>query len=135
MLKKNKFILSTFLLVFSSSVFCNCEKYPVRWVQNKKTIEKTENICLMGRHANSIDCSPLVQKSCPFSALKKSKEFNDMIKPLGSPGFNLCHTLEGSPQLYEIKINNEWKRFERCFWKKTQSFVDIDELVSFYKTL
>lgn len=122
-------------MIFSTIAQGECGKFQTRWIYKQKTVEKTENICVVESHANSVDCGPLIQKTCPFSTLKKNKDYIEMIRPIGSTSFNLCHSMEGSPQLYEIKIGQVWKNFERCFWKKTQSFVDLDELVEFYKTL
>jgi hypothetical protein len=125
--------------LFSFNAYSNCGKFKTCWVQERKTREKTEELCIdemnKGLRIFSSDCYPLIQKSCPFSALKKGKAFSEMFQPIGSPGFNLCHSLEGSPQMYEIKIGSDWKNVERCFWKKTKSFVDLSELIEFYKAL
>lgn len=61
-------------------------------------------------------------------------EGGEMLQPIGSLSFNLCHSIEGIPQLYEAKLGNEWKNFERCFWKKTKTFVDLSDLVEFYNS-
>ena len=76
----------------------------------------------------------MIKKSCPFALLKKGKSISEMTQAIGSLSFNLCHSIEGSPQMYELKLGNEWKNFERCFWKQSKTFVDLSDLVELYKS-
>jgi hypothetical protein len=132
MLKKI-FLLS--LLILSGIASAECGKFKCRWIQDHKTMENKENICIRGGRSFSPDCFPLIQKSCPFSAVKKIKNLAKLTQTTGSPAFNLCHELQGKPQSYEIKLGSGWKNFERCFWKEGTSFVDIQDLYGFYESL
>lgn len=125
-----------FYVVFMMGFFCQsfaCEKMKARYVFNKKKIETTELFCIEGSKANSLNCQQLLFKKCPFSKIEKNLSFQDFIGPIGSPGFGLCHHLEGSPQLYEIEVTqNTWKSFSRCISKDKKEFVDIEDLVHHY---
>jgi hypothetical protein len=96
---------------------------------------KSEKICFNNNRPNSPTCDPIVSESCPFFKIHKNKPFTEMFKQVGSPGFNLCHSISGIPQIYEVKVAEKWQQHERCFWKDQKSFIDISELIDFYKTL
>lgn len=117
----------------------DCQTLKTRHILNGKTIEESETVCLFKRkqnlNASSKNCYPILNSQCQFRTIKKEKDFSSYVTEIGSPGFNLCHALNGSPQLFEIEIKGEWKPFSRCFWQESKEFVDIDELVAYYKTL
>lgn len=139
MLKKNKMIVSLFFigLSFSASAI-ECKTYKTRHVDKKLSVVKNEKICISKYGivaATSENCKEITNKKCPFKGLTKTLEYSSFVSELGSPGFNLCHYLKGSPQIYEIEIEGNWKPFERCFANKSSDFVDVDGLISYYRSL
>lgn len=116
-----------------------CAPFKTKHILKGKTITSHEDICLRQTDkklsASSKKCQMMDKDSCPFSTLKKGPDYQTFVRPQGSPGFNLCHSLEGSPQLYQIEIKGKWMPFERCFWKGTTEFVDIDYLILYYSSL
>lgn len=105
-----------------------------RFVLNKKEITQKEKICIDKDTASSPDCVSMMNTKCPFSKIDKNLNYRDFVQPVGSPGFNLCHHLGGSPQLYEIKSKEgKWEQYERCFSKDKKQFVDVDELIKNYR--
>lgn len=124
-------------LSFSVSAI-ECKTYKTRHILKKAIVTKDEKICISkygGVAASSEKCSELDNKGCPFNNLKKTLEYENFVSELGSPGFNLCHHLAGSPQIYDVKINDKWTRFERCYGKKSVEFVDINRLIQRYRAL
>lgn len=139
MLKKNKIIVSLFFigLSFSASAI-ECKTYKTRYIDKKVSIVKSEKICISkygGVAATSEHCATITNKKCPFKGLTKTLEYNSFISELGSPGFNLCHYLKGSPQIYQIEVDGKWTPFERCYANKSSDFVDIDGLIRYYTSL
>lgn len=138
MLKKNNLITIIAAVTFSFSAYSiECKSFNTRYVDNQQTVLKSETFCVKAESssASSKNCLFLKNKKCPFHSLTKSDKSEDFITGLGTPAFNLCHKIGGSPQIYEIKINEKWSSYNRCFAKKSQEFVDADELYAYYKTL
>lgn len=107
-----------------------------RFILNKKVINQNEKVCIDGNTANSPECISMMNTKCPFSEIDKNLNYRDFILPVGSPGFNICHHLGGSPQSYEIKTKSgKWEHYERCFSKDKKHFVDIDSLIKNYQFL
>lgn len=136
-LKKNKFIITLlFCYSISASAF-DCKSFNIRYIDNKKTILKKEKICLLEinkvKKAASEKCLFATAKRCPFSKIKTGANFGTFIRDVGSPGFNICHDLKGSPQIYDIEVQGKWEQFERCYWKDSKEFVDIGDLIDIYK--
>ncbi|MEA9358516.1 hypothetical protein SHI21_19930 [Bacteriovorax sp. PP10] len=140
MLKKNKVLFGIFCCVMSAQIQAiECGSFNTKFIEKNKTIIKKEKLCLRvngkATSASSPDCQMTDSKKCPFSALKKGPDYKTFISEVGSPGFNLCHSIGGLPQLYEIEVNSKWQAYERCFWKDSKEFVDIDYLVLYYSSL
>lgn len=139
MLKKNKLLLTIFALVTVEASAVDCRLYNTRYFNENKSVASKEIICILASEsselASSKNCLMLKSKSCPFKNVVKVSEFETFVQEIGSPGFNLCHYLKGSPQLYQIEIQGKWTPFERCFWKNSKEFVEVDELIRFYKSL
>ena len=111
-----------------------CEVMPTRFILNKKVINQNEKVCIEGNTANSRECISMMNPKCPFSEIDKNLNYRDFVLPVGSPGFNICHHLGGSPQLYEIKMKSgKWEHYERCFSKDKKHFIDVDNLVKNYQ--
>ena len=124
-----------FLLSFAFSAFA-CEEKATRYILNKMPKSQKEEICFSAKldMANSKECSPVSNPKCWFSKIDKKKKISDYIGPRGSPGFNLCHALKGSPQIYEIELKpNVWRSYSRCFSPNKKHFVDISTLIPLYK--
>lgn len=136
-LKKNKFILTLIICYSVSASAIDCKSFNTRYIDNKKTITKSENLCLLElnkvKKATSKNCLFATAKSCPFSKIKSGANLGTFIRDVGSPGFNICHELKGSPQIYDIKVQGQWEQFERCYWKNSKEFVDISDLIEIYK--
>lgn len=140
MLKKRNKLLMTLLFVATFDAGAvDCKQYETRHINNKKTVTQKETLCILekkhGLVANTKNCLLLKAPTCPFSKIVKGPEYRSFIGEIGAPGFNLCHYLKGSPQLYEIKIDDKWKRFERCIWSDPSDFVEINELITLYRSL
>jgi hypothetical protein len=139
MLKKNKILAAMFFIGLSYSANAiECKTYKTRYINKKSSVVNNEKICITkfgDVTATSENCTSITNKKCPFKGLKKSREYRSFVSEIGSPGFNLCHYLEGSPQIYEIQIEEKWKPFERCYFKKSVDFVDIDGLIRYYLSL
>lgn len=139
MSKQNKLLVTIFALISFEVSALECKLFNTRYIDNKKTISKQENLCVVdyenSSRASSKNCLMAQVNTCPFHKVKKTLEYESFIQEVGSPGFNLCHYLKGSPQLYEVEIQGKWKPFERCFWKDLKEFSDIDGLITFYKSL
>lgn len=129
---KYQFWILIFSLIIVDGALA-CEKFKTRFVLNKKTVTSTEKLCFENEKPSSENCIPLLNPKCAFSKMKKELSIKQFIGPVGSPGFGLCHSLGGSPQIYEVEIKKgEWKNFDRCFTPDKKDFIDIDLLVKHY---
>lgn len=140
MLRKNNMITLVLSLIVSMKVSAvECGSFNTKYILNGNTVTASEKLCLRvtkeQTSAFSEKCHMMDKNICPFSKLKKGPAFETFVKPQGSPGFNLCHHIEGSPQLYQIEVNGKLLPYERCFWKDSSEFVDIDYLILYYKSL
>lgn len=119
------------LLLLIETAFA-CEEKPIRFIYDSKTVLQKKIVCLSSNKASSESCQDITSKNCFASSwLKKKVPFKDMVKSVGSPGFNLCHKLGGLPQLYEIETApGKWENYERCQSADLKQFVDIDDLIS-----
>lgn len=114
-----------------------CKNFNTRYIDNKKTITKNEKLCVLEinkvKKAASENCLFATADSCPFSKIKSGPNFRTFIRDVGSPAFNICHELKGSPQFYDIELQGKWEQFERCYWKDSKEFIDIGDLIEIYK--
>lgn len=126
------------MLISVEASAVDCKLYNTRYINEKKSVANKEMICILASEsselASSKNCLMLKSKSCPFQNVVKGPEFETFIQEVGSPGFNLCHYLKGSPQLYQIEVQGKWTPFERCFWQNSREFVEVDELIRLYKS-
>lgn len=137
-LKKNKFIILAINLAFSFSVHAfECNTFNTRHIYKQATVNKKEKLCINNEltKASSKNCQFLKDNKCPFKSIVKKDKAQNFIREIGSPAFNLCHYLKGSPQVYEIEIKGKWMAFDRCFGKNSQEFADANELYDLYMAL
>lgn len=138
MLKKNKLItLISFLTISLSAHSFECKSFNTRYVFNQKAVNKKENLCINTEltKASSKSCQFLKDKKCPFHSIVRKDKADNFVRQIGSPAYNLCHDLEGSPQVYEIEIKGKWLSFDRCFGKNSKEFADANDLYALYMAL
>lgn len=138
MLKRNKIlsIVATFFISMSAHSL-ECSTFNTRYTYKQEKVLKKEMVCVNKEltKASSQNCLVVKNKKCPFKTITKKDKSQTFVSEIGSPAFNLCHNLEGSPQIYEIEIKGTWKTFERCFAKNSQEFADAGELYGLYLAL
>lgn len=108
-----------------------CETGLLRETTDGKTSEFKATYCfnedktiLTSKTCKKLDCN---------TAFKKTK-FIDKTKvqsTTSNPGFNICRELNGTPQIVEFKVGQDWYRLDRCTFKDG-NFVSTSELVGFY---
>ena len=142
MLKKSKIIILTALFVLPMALFAKveeCAKYKTKYINEGKPVIATEELCIHKKKsfegAYSKNCQIVNHEKCPFKAVKKGMDYQSFIKEIGSPSFNLCYYVGGTPQLYEIEVAGKWKPFERCTLTETKEFIELAELVEYYRSL
>lgn len=126
--------------IISFSTFAmECGQFQTKYINESKEVLSKEELCLDVKKkftgGYSKNCTIVGGPKCPFKAIKKGLAYESFIKEIGSPSFNLCYYLDGQPQMYEIKIKDKWQAFERCYWKDTKEFVELAELVEYYRSL
>jgi hypothetical protein len=130
----HRYLLTFFLSLNIINSF-SCENLNARYVLYKKTIITNEKFCFENSRPNSENCNPILNPKCPFSIIRKDIKFKDLNGNIGNPSFRLCHRLQGSPQIYDVEIGkNNWSTFSRCFSQDLKEFVDLDNLVRYYKS-
>lgn len=131
-------IILSVLYSFSTNAM-ECGQFQTKVINDGKDILSKEDICIDVKKkftgAYSKNCTVVAGPKCPFKAVKKGLAYEGFIKEIGSPSFNLCYYLDGQPQMYEIKYKDKWQAFERCFWKETKEFIELAELVEYYRSL
>lgn len=142
MLRKNKLITLSALTLLSVNLWAKneeCGNHKTKYIMEGKPVVKTEELCLLKKKtfegAYSKNCLIVNGDKCPFKAVKKGMDYQSFVKEIGSPSFNLCYYVGGTPQLYEIEIKSKWKPFERCFWSESKEFIELAELVEYYRSL
>ena len=142
MLKKNKLMFFPILMLTSFSLLAKndeCGNYKTKYIMEGKPVIKTEELCLHKKKtfegAYSKNCVIVNGEKCPFKAVKKGMDYQTFIKEIGSPSFNLCYYVGGIPQMYEIEIKGQWKPFERCTWSESKEFIELSDLVEYYRSL
>lgn len=141
MLRKNNLILiSLFSIPLNLLAKTDeCANYKTKYIMEGKPVIKNEDLCLYKKKsfegAYSKNCQVVNADKCPFRAVKKGMDYQTFIKEIGSPSFNLCYYVGGTPQIYEIEVANKWKQFERCTWADSKEFIELAELVEYYRSL
>lgn len=126
-------------IISFSSLAIECGQFQTKYINEGKEVLTKEELCIDAKKkftgAYSKNCTIVGGPKCPFKAVKKGLQYESFIKEIGSPSFNLCYYLDGQPQMYEIKYKDKWLGFERCYWKETKEFVELAELVEYYRSL
>ncbi len=142
MLKKNNLIIIVAAIIFPFGLWAKgeeCGNYKIKYILDGKPVIKTEELCIHKKKtfdgAYSKNCQVVSADKCPFKAVKKGMDYQSFIKEIGSPSFNLCYYVGGTPQIYEIEVASKWKQFERCTWTETKEFIELSELVEYYRSL
>lgn len=139
MLKKNKlitFLLTVFTVTSSLAASNECQQRNIRFLNNKKMVMKRESVCLLKEDSGSSkNCMLPNIPACPFSKIKKDLSYDSFLSEISTPGINLCTHLGGRAEAYEMAVRGKWLPYERCIYKNTQEFVELNELIRYYKTL
>ncbi|MDO9182853.1 MAG: hypothetical protein Q7U04_10620 [Bacteriovorax sp.] len=132
-----KFLILNLLLSLIFAVDAkDCFETKTKIIFDKKS--EFENIILCKKNTPD-NMLYYVSKSCyqdRCEILKRAK-INLVIKNytanFGSPGFKLCDTLGGIPQIFDFQDQDKkWQTSERCFFGQ-KDFVEISLLTSQWK--
>lgn len=124
------------IISFAEVHASTCGMQSIRYTYDKKIIQKQEMICLIGaQNASSKNCLLPTSPTCPSSKIVKTKNFSEFLSEVKSPGVNLCESFGGKASSYEMLIDKKWESFQRCHFKDSVDFIDLETLVTYYKTL
>jgi len=102
------------------------EQGKVRYRSFGKIIIENSSYCF------NEDRNRLISKNCRDQhnkclalTQKRIKEDNkNLISQFGSPGFKLCYSYKGKPQLLEFTDGKEWFPLDRCSFEKDNSYIN-----------
>ena len=103
-----------------------CKPYEVSVIVNKEKIKSKEVICLdtktgemISDHCTTRDCRAYRAKGTVTSdVLRKS------MSHIGNPLFAACYQSHGHPEMFQVRIGNQWRDYTRCRYGD-HSFIDI----------
>ena len=125
-----------YLFIFSSlstTSFANenlgCIDGKIKYIDGKSEIITKESYCFNSSDktlSSSIKCAD--DKECQSENSNPILVKSSALKAkLGSPGFMICKSVEGIPQLIEYWDNKAWIPTARCLFKD-KSFLDLGSL-------
>ena len=100
------------------------------WLEHSVEQIKKANYCY------SEDKAEIVSKNCrdqSCSAYKVGKRFypEELLSPIGTPGFRLCRELGAEPEIVSFEVDKEFYETDRCTFPNG-AFVSTDLLLDFY---
>jgi len=136
----NKNIFKIFILIYclwfltptlSQAIETICTYGKTKYIYIGKPIIKKEPYCLT--YPEDQKKASLISLNCKNKTCEALKEPSQIISKqklyseIGSPGFHLCRTLKGKPQLLDYWHGNQWHSTSRCQFSD-DSFIEIDYL-------
>jgi hypothetical protein len=109
----------------------DCGVKTTSYFYDRKEVLSKEEVCIHKNKANSRECINPYSERC-FVKIEKDVGYKlrDLMTSTSSPGFNLCHKINGLPQLYAVEIRDGvWREYERCLSQDKKQFVDIADLM------
>lgn len=114
---QNKLLVISLMFITSEIAMAKCFLTTTSHIESQKKIEKKEEIC-ESKYKDLIfyvskkcfdkhnECLPLLRE--------ETVEVKNAYSEFGSPGFKLCYTLKGNPQIFEYKKDNAIEESDRC---------------------
>lgn len=125
------------LLLSVNSLFAkDCFETTTKIIYMKKAEIETVTLCKNKTSDKMLfytSASCLNNKCEILKRTKKKIAIPDYTGSIGSPGFKLCQSLGGIPQIFDFQDESKlWKNSERCFFGR-EDFVEISLLTHNWK--